>query len=97
MVSRSRKRRGTLLGQRAGNQAANTTRDLRTFVYVVPAVSNVQYRLTEENGITRLKFTHRAMGQISHDVQIERGWAQIETGWDNLVARIRSAAQKYSH
>lgn len=31
-----------------------------------------------------LKFTHRAMGQISHDVQIERGWAQIETGWDNL-------------
>jgi hypothetical protein len=44
-----------------------------------------------------LKFTHRAMGQISHDVQIERGWAQIETGWDNLVARIRSAAQKDSH
>jgi uncharacterized protein YndB with AHSA1/START domain len=62
-----------------------------------PAVSNVQYRLTEENGITRLKFTYRAMGQISHDVQIERGWAQIETGWDNLVARIRSAARKYSH
>jgi hypothetical protein len=58
-----------------------------------PAVSNVQYRLTGEHGITRLKFTHRAMGQISHDVQIERGWAQIETGGDNLIARIRSAAQ----
>ena len=39
-----------------------------------PAISNVQYRLTEENGITRLKFTHRAMGQISHDAQFERGW-----------------------
>ena len=38
-----------------------------------PAVSNVQYRLTEENGITRLKFMHRAMGQISHSAQIERG------------------------
>jgi hypothetical protein len=54
------------------------------------AVSNVQYRLSEENGITRLKFTHRAMGQISHDAQIERGW-------DGLMARIRSAAQNYSH
>jgi uncharacterized protein YndB with AHSA1/START domain len=62
-----------------------------------PAISNVQYRLTEEHGITRLKFRHRAMGQISHHVQIERGWGQIETGWDNLMARIRSAAQKYSH
>ena len=57
-----------------------------------PAISNVQYRLTEENGITRLKFTHRAMAQISHDIKIERGWAQIEGGWDNLMGRIRSAA-----
>jgi hypothetical protein len=55
-----------------------------------PAISNVQCRLTEENGITRLKFTHRAMGQIPHDAQIERGW-------DGLMARIRSAAQEYSH
>ena len=54
-----------------------------------PAVSNVQYRLSEENGITRLKFMHRAMGQIPHDAQIERGW-------DNLITKIRSAAQKYS-
>ena len=61
-----------------------------------PAISNVQYRLTEENGITRLKFTHRAMGQISHDAQIERGWARIEGGWDNLMSRIRSTAQYYS-
>jgi len=52
-----------------------------------PAISNLQYRLTEENGITRLKFTHRAMGQVPHDTQIERGW-------DALMARIRSAALK---
>jgi hypothetical protein len=92
MLPRSRKRYRPLLGQRTGDQAANTTRDLRAFIYAVPAVSNLQYRLTEENGITRLKFTHRAMGQISHDAQIKRGWAQIETGWNNLMARIRSAA-----
>lgn len=52
-----------------------------------PAISNVQYRLSEEKGITRLKFTHRAMGLIAHDAQIERGW-------DGLIARIRSAAQR---
>ena len=57
-----------------------------------PAVSNLQYRLTEENGITRLKFTHRAMGQISHSPQIQEGWTHVQGGWDNLLARIRSAA-----
>jgi hypothetical protein len=59
-----------------------------------PAVSNLQYRLTEENGITRLKFTHRAMGQISHSPQIQEGWTHVQEGWDNLLARIRSAALK---
>lgn len=29
-----------------------------------PVISNVQYRLTEENGVTRLKLVHRAMGVI---------------------------------
>lgn len=51
-----------------------------------PAVSNIQCRLSEANGVTRLKFTHRAMGQIPHDPHIERGW-------DALMARIRSAAR----
>jgi uncharacterized protein YndB with AHSA1/START domain len=62
-----------------------------------PAVSNIQYRLSEENGVTRLKFVHRTMGQISHDVQIERGWAQLEPGWEDIMTRIRSVAQAYGH
>jgi hypothetical protein len=61
-----------------------------------PAVSNVQYRLSEENGITRLKFTHRAMAQISHDARIVEGWTHIEGGWNNLIDRIRSAAQSHT-
>ena len=52
-----------------------------------PAVSNVQYRLSEENGVTRLKFMHRAIGQIPHDVRVEQGW-------DDLLGRIRTAAKK---
>jgi len=59
-----------------------------------PAISNMQYRLREENGVTRLSFVHRAMGQISHDPQIQQGWTQIDGGWDNLLTRIRTAAMK---
>jgi uncharacterized protein YndB with AHSA1/START domain len=61
-----------------------------------PVVSNVQYRLSEENGITRLKFTHRAMAQISHSTQIQEGWSHIEGGWNHLIDRIRSAAQSHA-
>ena len=58
-----------------------------------PAISNVQYRLKEENGVTQLRFTHRAIGYISHDPKIEEGWPRIQGGWENLLERIRCAAQ----
>ncbi|MGA7159164.1 MAG: SRPBCC domain-containing protein [Acidobacteriaceae bacterium] len=51
-----------------------------------PAVSNLQYRLTEENGVTRLHFVHRAMGWIGEN---ERG---VDAGWSQLMDRIRTAA-----
>ena len=53
-----------------------------------PAVSNLQYRLTEENGATRMRFVHRAMGWIGEQ---ERG---VDEGWSELIGRIRSAAAK---
>jgi uncharacterized protein YndB with AHSA1/START domain len=56
-----------------------------------PAVSNVQYRLTEENGITRLKFVHRAMGLIPPEItQGERG---VNTGWTYILSKIRQRAE----
>ena len=51
-----------------------------------PAVNNIQYRLSEENGVTRLRFLHRAMGWIGEH---ERG---VDEGWSDLMSRIRSAA-----
>ena len=51
-----------------------------------PAVSNLQYRLTEENGATRMRFVHRAMGWIG---DYERG---VDEGWSELIGRIRAAA-----
>ena len=51
-----------------------------------PAVSNIQYRLTEENGATRMRFVHRAMGWIGEQ---ERA---VDGGWSELIGRIRSVA-----
>jgi len=53
-----------------------------------PATSNVQYRLSEENGVTRLKFVHRAMGWMPAPM-IEG----VHEGWGSLVARVRERAQ----
>lgn len=51
-----------------------------------PAVSNLQYRLTEENGVTHMHFLHRAMGWVGEQ---ERG---VDGGWNQLMERIRTAA-----
>jgi uncharacterized protein YndB with AHSA1/START domain len=53
-----------------------------------PAVSNLQYRLSEENGVTRMRFLHRSIGWVG---EYERG---VDAGWSHLVGRIRSAAAK---
>jgi hypothetical protein len=51
-----------------------------------PAVSNLQYRLTEENGATRMRFVHRAMGWVGEQ---ERA---VDGGWGQMIERIRTAA-----
>jgi uncharacterized protein YndB with AHSA1/START domain len=51
-----------------------------------PAVSNLQYRLTEENGVTRMRFVHRAMGWIGEQDR------RVDEGWSHLIERIRAAA-----
>lgn len=52
-----------------------------------PAVSNIQYRLKEENGITKLRFVHRAIGQLPHDTR-------VENGWNDLLERIRRGVER---
>src|ERR1700744_3255481 len=51
-----------------------------------PAVSNVQYRLTQEGEMTRMRFVHRAVGWIG-----EEDYA-VEWGWNQLMERIRAAS-----
>src|SRR5580700_8595495 len=47
-------------------------------------VSNVQYRLSEENGETVIKFHHRAFGVIQEEHR--RG---VTPGWTNVNRRIK--------
>lgn len=54
-------------------------------------ISNVQYRLTEVNGATRLEFAHRAIGQIPARLR-----ERVGGGWAGHLARIRKAAENRS-
>jgi uncharacterized protein YndB with AHSA1/START domain len=56
-----------------------------------PAISNVQYRLTEEGGLTRLRFVHRAMGLIP--LEVIEGERNVNTGWNYILKRIRERAE----
>jgi uncharacterized protein YndB with AHSA1/START domain len=55
-----------------------------------PAISNVQYRLTEEGGMTRVKFVHRAMGWILPE---HHDGTKANAGWTGVMTRIRTAAE----
>ena len=53
-----------------------------------PFVSNVQYRLSEADGGTKIAFRHTALGFIQDD---HRGG--INQGWASMLERTRKAAE----
>ena len=57
-----------------------------------PAVSNVQYRLSEANGVTLIKFRHSAMGIISdeHRAGVSKGWGYMNEGVRKRAEAARS-------
>jgi len=52
------------------------------------AVSNVQYRLSEEPGGTLVRFHHKAFGVIQEDHR-----ANVGTGWGHIMRRIQERAE----
>jgi uncharacterized protein YndB with AHSA1/START domain len=54
-----------------------------------PAISHIQYRLTEQDGGTLLKFTHQAMGLIPAELE-----QNVGKGWGEMLSLIKSAAEK---
>jgi hypothetical protein len=57
-----------------------------------PAVSNVQYRLSEANGVTLIKFRHSAIGMISdeHRAGVSKGWGYMNEGVRKRAEAARS-------
>ena len=53
-----------------------------------PAISNVQYRLSEANGGTLIKFQHSALGLIQDEHR-----KNVSKGWGSLQDRIRARAE----
>jgi uncharacterized protein YndB with AHSA1/START domain len=54
-----------------------------------PAISHIQYRVTEQAGGTLLKFTHQAIGLIPPELQ-----GNVSKGWGEMLEQIRTAAEK---
>lgn len=54
-------------------------------------VSNVQYRLTEADGGTLIKFQHKALGVIQADHR-----QNVGRGWGHILSRIRVRAEARS-
>jgi hypothetical protein len=53
-----------------------------------PVVSNVQYRLSEVEGGTLIKFRHSALGLISEEHR-----AGVSKGWGHMNAGVRKRAE----
>jgi hypothetical protein len=52
-------------------------------------VSNLQYRLSEENGGTLIKFHHKALGIIQDDHR-----HGVHQGWSSMNERIKARAER---
>jgi hypothetical protein len=58
-----------------------------------PVINNVQYRLTEENGVTVINFHHLGFGHIPDDARtgMPKGWAFIH---ENIRKRAERKAKR---
>jgi hypothetical protein len=56
-----------------------------------PVASNLQYRLSEVEGGTLIKFHHKAFGLIQDDLR--KG---VTTGWSSIHERVRKAAEAHA-
>ena len=54
-----------------------------------PALSHVQYRLTEQGRTVRLTLTHRALGEIAPEHR-----EGVAKGWQHMLQRIKDRAKR---
>ena len=61
----------------------------RTTLHVIPVANNVQYRLSQEEGGTLIKFRHSGFGAIQEDHK--KG---VVTGWGHIHEKVRRRAEE---
>ncbi len=54
-----------------------------------PVANNVQYRLSEENGVTVIKFRHQGFGLIQDEHR--KG---VTGGWGHMHEQVRKRAER---
>jgi hypothetical protein len=54
-----------------------------------PVANNVQYRLSEENGGTLIKFRHSAFGLVQDEHR-----TGVSSGWGNIHEKVRQRAER---
>jgi hypothetical protein len=61
-----------------------------------PAINHVQYRLTADGEVTRLKFMHRAMGPIPEEIRegVKHGWDYGLNRIDEIASRLLAGRRK---
>ncbi len=57
-----------------------------------PAISHLQYRLTEEGEVTRIRLIHGAIGRISPDHR--QAIAEGMEPWGHTLLRVREASER---
>ncbi len=58
-----------------------------------PAISHLQYRLTAEGDVTRLRLTHGAIGQIPPEWR-DRADEGMEQWWSHTFMKVREVAER---
>jgi uncharacterized protein YndB with AHSA1/START domain len=54
-----------------------------------PAISHIQYKLTENAGVTTLTLTHRAIGDIAPEHR-----ENVGKGWDHVLSQIKNRVKR---
>jgi hypothetical protein len=56
-----------------------------------PVAGHLQYRLTSEDGKTRLRFSHRVVGLIPQDIS---DGARVGVGWNKFMSKVIEASER---
>ena len=62
-----------------------------SMMYSAAVVSHAVFRLTEADGLTRIDFSHRAVGLIPEAL---RDGADVSAGWVNYFAKLRADVEQ---